>query len=103
MSQAPYLIGEMEREGAWRVQRIVIREHPDPSWALLVSEVVHHLRAALDYLVWQLVLLNGAEPYHRYQFPIYAKRAPAHTNTVERVSSLFTRGILGSYLPANLA
>jgi len=76
MSQAPYLIGEMEREGAWRVQRIVIREHPDPSWALLVSEVVHHLRSALDYLVWQLVLLNGAEPYCRNQFPIYTKRAP---------------------------
>ena len=39
MGRAPYLIpDEMERDGAWRVQRIVIREAPDPSWALLVSE-----------------------------------------------------------------
>ena len=36
MGRAPYLIPhEMEREGAWRVQRIVVREHPDPGWALL--------------------------------------------------------------------
>jgi hypothetical protein len=78
ISRSPYLISDkLQREGDWHVQRMHIRERPDPAWALLVSEVIHHLRAALDNLVWQLVLLNGAEPTCRNQFPIYTKRAPS--------------------------
>jgi len=78
MGRRPYDIPpKLEREGKWRVQRIFVREHPDPAWSVLLSEVVHHLRAALDNLVWQLVILNNAEPFCRNQFPVYTKSAPA--------------------------
>jgi hypothetical protein len=73
----PYeLSGEFEVKGEWRIARFWIRKPPDPQWAILVSEFVHHLRAALDNLIWQLVLLNEAEPWDRNQFPVYTKRAP---------------------------
>jgi hypothetical protein len=31
----------------------------DPQWSLLVGDVVHNLRSALDHLAWQLVILDG--------------------------------------------
>jgi hypothetical protein len=47
---------------------------PDPRLGLVVSEFAHHLRAALDNLVWQLVLLRGGSPTRRTEFPIYESR-----------------------------
>lgn len=36
-----------------------------------VGEIVHNLRSALDHLVWQLVIANGAEPSSKNEFPIF--------------------------------
>jgi hypothetical protein len=47
---------------------------PDPRIGLIVGEFGHHLRAALDNLVWQLVLLRGGTPNRDSQFPIYASK-----------------------------
>jgi hypothetical protein len=44
---------------------------PDPRIGLIVGEFGHHLRAALDNLVWQLVFLRGGSPTTQNQFPIY--------------------------------
>lgn len=40
-------------------------------WGVILGDVIHNLRSALDHLVWQLVLL-GAEriPGRQHQFPI---------------------------------
>jgi hypothetical protein len=46
----------------------------NPRWGLLVGDLIQNLRASLDHLVWQLVLLNGAEPIRDNQFPICAER-----------------------------
>jgi hypothetical protein len=39
-------------------------------WGAIVGEIVHDFRSALDQLVWQLVLLNGAEGRKSHSFPI---------------------------------
>lgn len=45
-------------------------------WALLISESLFNLRAALDYLVWELSIWNleqnreSRDPYKRTQYPI---------------------------------
>jgi hypothetical protein len=39
-------------------------------WSVVVGDVVHNARGALDHLTWQLVLANGNEPTARTQFPI---------------------------------
>jgi hypothetical protein len=39
-------------------------------WGVLIGEFAHNARSALDYLAWQLVLMNGGRPDHWTQFPI---------------------------------
>ena len=48
----------------------ILREPKNPEWGLLLGDMVHNLRSALDHLVWQLVLLNGEAPRRQNQFPI---------------------------------
>jgi hypothetical protein len=42
----------------------------DPTWSLIVGDCLHNLRSALDYLAWQLVLLDNGDPNEETQFPI---------------------------------
>jgi hypothetical protein len=78
----PYRISQPERDGEWSVIRLEeIREWPDLRWGVVTSEFVHHLRAALDNLVWQLVLLNGRKtPGEDTQFPIFLWKNPRQLN-----------------------
>jgi hypothetical protein len=41
-----------------------------PWWGVAIGEAVHHLRSALDNMVWQLVIANGAVPGDKHEFPI---------------------------------
>ena len=47
---------------------------PDPGIGVIVGEFGHHLRATLDNLLRQLVLLRGGSPTTKTQFPIYESR-----------------------------
>ncbi len=48
----------------------VLKRPKNPEWGLLIGDMAHNLRSALDHLVWQLVLLNETKPKRRNQFPI---------------------------------
>jgi hypothetical protein len=41
-----------------------------PEWSLMIGDILHNLRSALDHLAWQLVILDGGEPDEQTQFPI---------------------------------
>jgi hypothetical protein len=69
----PRIVGEFNRDTSEYAFRANC-DPPDPRLGILVSEFSHHLRAALDNLVWQLVLLRGSAPTTRTQFPIYESR-----------------------------
>jgi hypothetical protein len=69
----PRIVGEFQRDTSEYVFRVNC-EPPDPKLGILVSEFSHHLRAALDNLLWQLVLLRGGTPTRQAQFPIYESR-----------------------------
>ena len=43
----------------------------DPMVAVIVGDIVHNLRSALDHLAWQLVLLDGRPPNENTAFPIH--------------------------------
>ena len=48
-----------------------VYETPDDlRWGVLLGDFLHNARSALDHLVWQLVVLNGAKPGTNNQFPI---------------------------------
>lgn len=57
----------------WLITRFAKLEPPGPRVGVIVGEIVHDIRSALDQLVWQLVRVNRAStgPPDRYnQFPI---------------------------------
>jgi len=46
-------------------------EEPDAErWGILLGDVIHNLRSALDHVIWQLVLLNEAKPRPTNQWPM---------------------------------
>ena len=44
----------------------------DADWSLIVGEILYNLRSALDYLAWQLVILDGGTPGDKTQVPVRA-------------------------------
>jgi len=58
----------------YKMRLEVLEPLGNPRWGLLVGDFVHNLRASLDHLVWQLVLLNGGRPTRSNQFPICSSR-----------------------------
>lgn len=47
----------------------------DSEWPLILGDFLHNLQAALDHLVWQLVLANGETPDSGNEFGIFLKPA----------------------------
>ena len=64
------IVGHFERQTSEYVLQ-VSGDPPNAEIGLVVSEFAHHLRATLDNLLWQLVLLRGGTPTRVTQFPIY--------------------------------
>ena len=63
------VVGEFEANSFEYVFRIE-GELPPPEIGVYVSEAVHHLRSALDNLVWQIVLGRRNQPTRFNAFPI---------------------------------
>ena len=56
----------------WKVGRA----DPLPSsLSLLAGDVIHNLRSALDHLIYQLVIANGAKPDTSTAFPLWRTKA----------------------------
>jgi hypothetical protein len=95
-----YEIGVAERHRKQDEYSLRVEAGPQTfpvDWSLTISEVAHHLRAALDGMTWQLALLCSPSPYDRTAFPIYLRggrryldgknhrRAFWHTSNAPRV------------------
>ena len=71
---------ERERTGRFHAQFDAIQqchvfiyhgtETLPPEWGIILGDVMHNARSALDHLVWQLVLANGQRPGKHSAFPI---------------------------------
>jgi len=73
---------------------------PDPRIGLIVGEFGHNLRAALDNLLWQLVLLRGGSPTRKTQFPIYESRERYQSSLgMLRGISADDRALIEAYQP----
>jgi hypothetical protein len=48
-----------------------IRDTPPVKWSIVIGEIIHNLRSALDHLAWQLVKANGEKPDRDTGFPIF--------------------------------
>lgn len=68
----PYgILTEYDPRTGWHVLRWqVMHEPPFKELALIFGDMISNLRAALDYLIWQLVLQSGNRPGRRTAFPV---------------------------------
>ena len=76
---------------AWVGTVVTVPECPS-DWGLMIGEIVHNLRGALDHLVWDLAILElGAEPIDangrplRIQFPICEDKARWKSSGFDRM------------------
>ena len=52
---------------------VEIGNQPPLRWSVIIGEIIHDLRSALDHLAWQLGInnLRGRDPHDRTEFPIF--------------------------------
>ncbi len=69
----PYaIVGEFDAQAGEYVFKVRVYEEPPPYLGVIVGDVVHNLRSALDYLAWELVKLAPATPREGVTgFPIF--------------------------------
>ena len=73
--QNPNIIAAAEFDKKAGNYPIIVKRCPSElpeQWSVIVGEITHDLRSALDLLAWQLALLQTPTPYDRTAFPIYA-------------------------------
>jgi hypothetical protein len=63
------LVPKLDTELNLVVQRVKLPD-PPPELSAVVGDCLFNLRCVLDYLIWQLVLINGGEPSRSNMFPI---------------------------------
>lgn len=67
----PYAVtGHVDSQSGEHVLRLVKLADFPPRVSVIIGDVAHNLRSALDHLVWQLVLCNGGTPTFKTEFPI---------------------------------
>jgi hypothetical protein len=58
-------------EGPNRLEAVIESVHQPPlRLGVLMGDIVHNIRCALDHLVWQLALTRTPTPHSKPQFPI---------------------------------
>lgn len=69
----PYTIvlAEIDRKTSRQSVRVNYCPAIPDEWGVIIGEICHDLRSALDLLVWQLALCKTLTPYKNTQFPIY--------------------------------
>jgi hypothetical protein len=70
------VVYEYDSDTTWH--RFVVRTI-DPAvapliWSIVLGELIHDLRSALDHTIWQLVLANNRKPNRSNQFPIFSNQ-----------------------------
>ena len=67
-------VGEFDPETGWLRIKMTVSEYPRPRWGVIVGDIAHNLRSALDHLVWQLVLAAGKRPGRHNFYPVFTDR-----------------------------
>lgn len=67
-----------DEQGRWLAYSMLVPKLPAEEWGLILGDLLHNARSALDTLVCQLAILNGKRPHRRKGFPIYDKAPTGH-------------------------
>jgi hypothetical protein len=61
-----------------------LHEPPSPGWGLLLGDVAHNLRSALDNLITVLVVRNERQPRRSNGFPVYLDESDWQNKVADR-------------------
>lgn len=64
-----------DAESGWFTVYAIEAEPAPPRLGVILGDLVHDTRSALDHLIWQLVILNGATPKRSNVFPLTLSEA----------------------------
>jgi hypothetical protein len=68
----PYgAVAEYDGQTEKCVLRTQIFVPPPQDWGIIIGDIAHNLRSALDQLVWQLACTQTATPFDKTAFPIF--------------------------------
>jgi hypothetical protein len=82
---AQLIPGEFDADGPQYLFRSQ-RDSPKPTWlSPLIGDCVHNLRAALDYLVWELVHITGTTGSTKTEFPIFTNVALYRAHAPQKI------------------
>jgi hypothetical protein len=85
----PYEIATYEDSQTGEYVFQIVRVDPIvPDIALIAGDVIHNTRAALDHLIWQLVLSNSKQPGVNTAFPIFDQPTNCVTTNVRQIEGL---------------
>lgn len=71
--------------------RMIVKEPCEPMWSIVIGEILHDIRSALDHLVYQLVVYatDKAPPDNsRTQFPIFDEPAKFKVNSLKMLAGV---------------
>lgn len=87
----PYLLERLqEPETGDLVYRVRVRAQPPAPWDAIIGDVIHNLRASLDFLVCQLVEANGTTPSTSTMFPIAKSAIEFEAQVKKRLKGVST-------------
>lgn len=85
----PYAVHcETDSNTGYLVYKITRIDPPPPVIALLTGDTIHNLRSALDHLVYQLVLVNGAVPTKQTAFPVFDDAVSYKTGSIGKIKGM---------------
>jgi hypothetical protein len=78
------IVTEVDVKNSRFVGRVRITGEFPLDWSVIVGDVLQNLRAALDHVLWQLVIANGCKPGFGNSFPIFDKLPPEDPSHPDR-------------------
>ena len=71
----PYeFYSQFDRQASAWLIRVKVLEEPPPMLGIIVGDIVHNIRSALDHLACQFVLHSGNQPTTRTAFPLFDEK-----------------------------
>lgn len=82
---------EYDKTSRKDVHKVKLSAPADPYWPIHIGNILHNLRAALDGIVYEVILLGRKEPNNQTQFPIFVWRG--NCDDKHNDSSFLGRGL----------
>lgn len=82
-----------------QIFQVRVNQEPPPTLGIVVGEVVHNLRSALDHIACVLPLVRGARRPTKPQFPVFDLRDPDPAQPNRRAFIRHYKGRVGDIIP----